>query len=139
MTLLEVGIVNVPQPAPEHVVPVNSHVTPLLFVSLASVAVKVSDCPVSIIWVVPGIICTVIVVLLPPPHPATEIAATHASTANMDRDRHRARRVRATPIIFFLFTESPLIRAYVFEVVISPFRMAIRACPRRDERTPRQT
>ena len=55
-TLLDVAFVSVPQPAPEQPEPVNSHITPLLEVSFASVAIKVSDWPVSTIWVVPGII-----------------------------------------------------------------------------------
>ena len=59
-TLLGVAIVSVPQPAPEQVEPVNCQVTPLLAVSLASVALNISDCPVSIFCVEPGIIWTVI-------------------------------------------------------------------------------
>lgn len=55
-TLLVVAFVSVPQPAPEQLVVLKSQVTPLLSVSLARVAMNGSDCPVSIIWVVPGII-----------------------------------------------------------------------------------
>jgi hypothetical protein len=48
-TLLGVILLSVPQPAPEQPVPVNCHMTPLLEVSFASVAMNVSDCPVSTI------------------------------------------------------------------------------------------
>lgn len=48
-TLLDVEFVSVPQPAPEQLVPVNCHITPILEVSLPTVAMNVSDCPVSII------------------------------------------------------------------------------------------
>jgi hypothetical protein len=87
---------------------------------------NVSDCPVSIIWVVPGMIWTVILLLEPPPpHPAVNAITMHATARNPGAKRS--------------FVEFPVVRAYVFEVVISPFRMTFLVRPRWDERTPRQT
>lgn len=123
-TLLDVEFVSVPQPAPEQLVPVNCHITPWFEVSFASVAMNVSDCPVSIIWVVPGMICTVILVLEPLPHPAVNAITMYANARNAGPKRS---------------FEFPVVRAYVFEVVISPFRMTFLVRPRWDERTPRQT
>jgi hypothetical protein len=123
-TLLDVEFASVPQPAPEQLVPVNCHITPWFEVSFASVAMNVSDCPVSIIWVVPGMIWTVILLLEPPPpHPAVNANRRHANARNPG------------PKSF----EFPVVRAYVFEVVISPFRMTFLVRPRWDERTPRRT
>jgi hypothetical protein len=125
-TLLDVEFVSVPQPAPEQLVPVNCHITPWFEVSFARVAMNVSDCPVSIIWVVPGMIWTVILLLdPPPPHPAVNAVTMHANARNPGPKRS--------------FVEFPVVRAYVFEVVISPFRMTFLVRPRWDERTPRQT
>jgi hypothetical protein len=104
---------------------VNCHITPTLEVSFATVAMKVVDCPVSIIWAVPGMIWTVILVPEPPPHPAVNAIARHASARNAGPKRS--------------FVEVSVIRAYVFEVFISPFRITFLVRPRWDERTPRQT
>ena len=124
-TLLDVEFVSVPQTAPEQLVPVNCHITPWFEVSFARVAMNVSDCPVSIIWVVPGMIWTVILLLEPPPpHPAVNAITMHANVRNAGPKRS---------------FEFPVVRAYVFEVVISPFRMTFLVRPRWDERTPRQT
>jgi hypothetical protein len=60
-----------------------------------------------------------------PPHPATNAIAKHANARNAGPNRS--------------LVELPVIRAYVFEVVISPFRMTFLVRPRWDERTPRQT
>lgn len=124
-TLLEVILVSVPQPAPEQPVPVNCHITPLLEVSFASVAMNVSDWPVSTIWVVPGMIWTVILELELPPHPAANAIAKHRNARNERPNRS--------------LVELPVIRAYVFEVRISPFRMTFLVRPRWDERTPHRT
>jgi hypothetical protein len=84
---------------------------------------NVTDSPVSIIWVVPGMIWTVILLLEPPPpHPAVNAITMHASARNPGPKRS--------------FVEFPVVRAYVFEVVISPFRMTFLVRPRWDERTP---
>jgi len=125
VTLLDVMLVSVPQPAPEQPVPVNCHMTPLLEVSCPTVAMNVSDSPVSTIWVVPGMIWTVIWELEPPPHPAANAIAKHTNARNEGPNGN--------------FVELPVIRAYVFEVLISPFRMTFLVRPRWDERTPRRT
>ena len=60
----------------------------------------------------------------PPPHPAVNAIMMHVNVRNAGPKRS---------------FEFPVVRAYVFEVVISPFRMTFLVRPRWDERTPRRT
>jgi hypothetical protein len=70
-------------------------------------------------------IWTVILELELPPHPATNAITKHTNARSEGPNRG--------------LVELPVIRAYVFEVLISPFRMTRLVRPRWDERTPRQT
>jgi hypothetical protein len=84
---------------------------------------------VSIIWVVPGIIWTVILVPEPPLHPATKTIAAQTNPRKNDPDMSHDRPIPFRGLVLFLPAELPVIRAYDFEVLISPFRMTSLGTP----------
>lgn len=94
---------SVPHAAPEHPVPVSVHVTPALFVSLATVAENVAESPGST-FALAGPWILIAVGPEPPPHPTTPVnpaKPTNTTTAVTDR----VKRLRLVIIKYLRWTD----------------------------------